>query len=338
MNYIIAAGYCGTGSSIPNDLLRECEGYKTFDAEFKLLTGIDGVIDLEKALIDNPYYLKTATAISRFKNFCAQICNPKWSVYDYNKIFCDNFGNLIDDFCRRIIDRYYICGSSQFSVSDLKRDIFKVGARGYRLELYRKYINEMEVPFIDITPDQFYSEVRKLLNDIFDRYEKDGYHTCVLDQALMPFYSSRLPLYFPGGKMIVVDWDPRDVAVGCIRDGDAYGNELRKNLDAEFFAKWYRLIRRNFSFTEGMSILQIRYEELALNYENSKNKVFNFLGVDPSCHKYQRQYFDPQRSASKIGRWKTYKADEYFTQQDWLRFCSEVRELLPEYCFDRNGD
>ncbi len=332
MDFVIVGGYVYSGSSMVNDLLKECKGIKTFDTEFKLLTSVDGIIDLEKALYDNPIYYKREIALERFQEFYKQL-DAKKGINAYTTYFCDDFIILLNNFLERITSREYLLGTSQFSFLRGK-SIFKFEKKGFRLELFKKYINCKKTRYIKIDREDFHKEVQNLLHQLFDRYEAEGFTRAVLDQALYPACANKLNDYFPNGKMIIVDRDPRDNAVSLIRSGKGPGNELRKNLDAEFYARWFSNERKKYGEINHKKVKYFRYEELALNYEKSKKSIFDFLGIELSKHQKPGKFFLPQKSAAKIGGWKNYKNDTYFSQNSWLDFCSKVRDIIPEFCFD----
>lgn len=332
MDFIIVGGYVYSGSSMVNDLLKECKGIKTFDTEFKLLTSVDGIIDLEKGLFDNPIYYKREIAIERFQDFYKQL-SAKKGINAYTKYFCDDFIILLNNFLDKITSREYLLGTSQFSFCKGK-SIFNFEKKGFSLELFKKYNNLKKTRFVEIDREDFHKEVQILLHQFFDRYESEGVTSVVLDQGLSPAFANKLIDYFPNGKMIIVDRDPRDNAVSLIRSGKGPGCELRKKLDAEFYAKWFSNERKKYGNIDNSKVKYFRYEELALNYEKSRNSIFDFIGIDLSKHKEPGKFFSPQKSAAKIGGWQNYKNDTYFSQNSWLDFCSKVKNIIPEFCFD----
>lgn len=68
----------------------------------------------------------------------------------------------------------------------------------------------------------------------------------------------------------------------------------------------------------------VRFEDLVLNYEQTKNKVMAFVGLDPKNHVAPKSVFDPSISVVNVGGYRHYYRQE---------FMKEVEEGLKEYCF-----
>lgn len=74
------------------------------------------------------------------------------------------------------------------------------------------------------------------------------------------------------------------------------------------------------------NVLYMTYEDLILNYEDSRNKVFDFLDIDPRMHTHQFEYFDPAVSIKRIGAWKNFSNVNWFTDEAWNDFCMALAE------------
>lgn len=70
--------------------------------------------------------------------------------------------------------------------------------------------------------------------------------------------------------------------------------------------------------------LIVRFEDLVLNYEKTKNKVMSFIGLDPQNHVAPKSVFDPSISVQNVGGYRHYYRQE---------FMKEIENGLKEYCF-----
>ena len=68
----------------------------------------------------------------------------------------------------------------------------------------------------------------------------------------------------------------------------------------------------------------IRFEDLVLKYEETTQKILDFIGMDKSHHVAPKSVFNPAISVVNIGAYKT------FVDQDFMR---QIEERLGEYCY-----
>ena len=71
-------------------------------------------------------------------------------------------------------------------------------------------------------------------------------------------------------------------------------------------------------------VLRINFEDLILQYDDTKKTVFDFLDIDGSDHVNKFKYFDPNVSNNNVGVWKKYK------NQDDI---NKIYKELKEYCY-----
>ena len=309
MNYVIVAGYVCSGSSVVCDLLKEVNGFFVPAVEFKVIREPHGLIDLENKLVQNWNFFHSAHAIIEFEELIECFTNSKTYVYHYEKLFNKNFGEISREFIDSITSFSYEAGSSMFP-NLLKKDKKKWFAK--------KQNNNIEkIKFSHINKQEFLTAVHDYLDKIFVEYKNDGYSSVVLDQGLSPNCANRINDYFPNGKMIVVDRDPRDVAVSMMRRKKGIGPELALEMNADKYIEWFKATRCN-DVMVSTNVLYMKYEDLIHNYEDSKQKVFEFLNVEEKDHTNQFQYFNPDVSRTRIGQWKNCihnTNEKYFFEQ-----------------------
>lgn len=330
MNFVIVSGYICSGSSVVNDLLKEVGGYKDFPIEFKLFSQPAGILELENALFTDWDYMKTACALDRFEGFCHKLTTERSHIWRYDKAFCDEFEILVNTFIEEIAGEKYNCGSSFFNLENDK--VIDFSKRGVSLSLSKRCPAFKKIRFCDISREEFYEAVQRLMIRLFEHYNKEGYHSVILDQGIPPHSVSCFENYFPNGKMIIVDRDPRDTALSMIQRQKGIGMQLKQKLDADLYIRWFKRTRNNGKKVDNPNVLYLTYEELILDYEKSRKKVFEFMEIDASEHKEQYQYFNPEISSTRIGKWKNYKNTDLFAQEDWLDFCEKIGEELKDFC------
>ena len=61
----------------------------------------------------------------------------------------------------------------------------------------------------------------------------------------------------------------------------------------------FKIHRSKVSYRSNKYLLFLNYEDLVLNYKKTLSKLFVFLEVDKSIHKYPKKFFDPELSKKK---------------------------------------
>jgi hypothetical protein len=75
----------------------------------------------------------------------------------------------------------------------------------------------------------------------------------------------------------------------------------------ENFIKRFEMQERNTDKTPHKDIMFLQYEELILDYENTKVKIFDFLEIDESLHTRKREFLKPEESKKFIGIYKNFE-------------------------------
>ena len=71
-------------------------------------------------------------------------------------------------------------------------------------------------------------------------------------------------------------------------------------------------------------VLRINFEDLVFKYEETKNKVFNFLGIDKSHHIDKFKHFNPEISKKNVKIWKNHPNKDEI---------NKIFNELKEYCY-----
>lgn len=117
-------------------------------------------------------------------------------------------------------------------------------------------------------------------------------------------------------KQVCVWRDPRDRFLSCVKAGGY------PPLDIEEHSNMVLTRIRDQRPSEHR--LVVRFEDLILKYEETTQKIMNFLGIAPSHHVAPKTIFDPSISVANIGAWKLYPDQE---------FMKALENRLGDYCY-----
>ena len=207
-------GFGSTGSSVVTDYLKEYDNiFVKDDFEFTWVSRVDGLIDLERAVM-NPHGRTedSITAIRRFEALSKRVEN----VYELNGLPRTEFRKLIQEFVDAITtvewDWYDEKSISRYSPRFIagyymrKKIIPKMEVKaGHRVNCW-----PMKKVKLSVRPDNFYTEAIKLVECMLERMGFDPDGIIALDQ---PFSGANPEACFPFFRdpyAIVVDRDPRD--------------------------------------------------------------------------------------------------------------------------------
>lgn len=177
--------------------------------------------------------------------------------------------------------------------------------------------------FKNISVDEFEQCICDYVNSFFNLCSGKKY--VIMDQLFLYRRDllDSLNKYLPKNpiKEIGIYRDPRDKFLSAFRNDLKY---MPRNIDS--YIKYYK----NFGQLEQTlknshpNRLMIRFEDLVLKYDETVQKILDFIGLDKSHHIAPKTVFNPAISAVNIGAWKE------FINQDFMR---QIEKQLPEYCY-----
>ena len=332
-NYVIIYGYGYSGSSAVIDLLKEVDDVYVSDADYFGIRDIGGLLELEHALLDDWDLCKVGEAIERFIKINKKGCNPTRNFFktygmDYKKWFGKDFMKYTYDFINDISQfRYYsyehayLFNHSYFELmySRIAHQLDKIN-----IGILKPFTDHPY--FCQPTREDFYKAVRKYIDSIYSNCP--DCKALVLDHHPLPIQKAdKMEDYFgKGTKMIVVDRDPRGIYCSLIKYRVKIGVEMARTHNIDQYITMHKALR-NISPKQS-NIMYLRLEDMVLNYENTKKKIFDFIGTDESHHIYPKKYFDPSISIKNLDIWKLYEKN--FPKGIFDRIYNE----LSEYCFN----
>lgn len=342
--YTIISGFNMTGKTVMTDILKEFEGYNVpiHTAEFNLLRIQGGILDLYNALEEDWSPIRSDAAIRRFRKVVlklgmnASIKNPT-SLFlangmNYNQFFNGKFFEITERYISSLIDYTYNIEWPYLSIDESPLKQFYT-----RLQwtIFKKKVFLREV--YGTVPNLFVEKTRNYLDELFQSIANEDGETFVLHNTVEPFNPTRGLHLFNGAKIIAVQRDPRDVyAANFVRDGAFIPTfevdrhwELKMGLtgaaNIETFIK-RQLAQYNRVKVEKDDdrILRLRFEEIVMNYDETLQKIYNFLDIDNSKHIRKGDFFKPELSKKNIGLWKLME------DQTNIKL---IEKALSKYCY-----
>lgn len=322
-------GISGKGAFI--DLFREFDGYDVprADFEFSLLRVKDGILDLKKALVDNWSPVRSDVAIKRFKKLILDLgLSPsKFNIIKslsisgarYNDIFNGKFTQITNKYIDSLVDDTYY-GLVVYPMQD----------DGIFVRIFKKIVNKLGFVSIMYSTNyissgkDFENKTKEYFLELFNCRNMNQNVTFVIYNAFEPFNPQEAIRLFDSAKAIVIDRDPRDIYLAALKH--PLPNDVPKNLD--IFISRFKIFRHKINIDkDNKLVLYLNFEDLVLNYEETLNKLFIFLGEDKSIHKYPKKYFDPEVSKKGVGMWKNVDGQ---LKKDIDKIYSELKD----YCLD----
>lgn len=238
--------------------------------------------------------------IKRFIEYIYEYYNENKNVslfqnyfLDLNKEFLDNILEL-DDYTKD-----YMKGKYYPSVLSKAEDTYE-GCCFVHNYLNHPYVfykfkklsaQELDVVISNYFYD-FFNNIKGADNLILDQIF--GIQRVMLDK--MNFYMNENPI-----KEICVWRDPRDEYVNLWRDHLKYN----KIMPEQFICYYKRNCVKKLKHPS-KNRLDIRFEDMVLDYDKTTKKILDFLELDAKDHIYKKQIFIPEKSKVNIGEYKEF--------------------------------
>jgi hypothetical protein len=326
MKKITCISFHGTGSGAVDDFFKEFDNCPSApsDIECRFLQDPDGISDLEYNLIENPHRLNSGYALKRYLKFAK---NMSWT---YGKIFGNKWLKYSEEYVESLISDNY----KGYWHGDLlllppitkfiyysKRALNKLRPKRLRKPGYYNYFTKMDYWHSYITREKFLTETRNYIDKLCLLLNPNNEEFVLLDQMVATSNITRYIKYVNDLKVIVVDRDPRDLYIQQMIAGD---HVLPK--DPKVFAKVYRDQRNMIGdIPVEAPVLQIKFEDLIFEYEETTNKIMAFIGEKESHHVRKRQLFNPDVSIKNTQMWLAHP--KYKTAAE------TIEKMLPEYLY-----
>ncbi len=143
-----------------------------------------------------------------------------------------------------------------------------------------------------------HAAARKFVSRYFEMCAKDNKDVMIYDQLLCPQHSDLIEDYFDDNfRAIAVERDPRDIYsmnkyLWSKPPYSISGAPLPTDMD-KFCAYWKDNLNYNRSVK---NLLVVKFEDLVYRYEETTEKIRDFIGLDKQHHVLPRTYFNPDYS------------------------------------------
>jgi hypothetical protein len=296
--YVLVVGYGWSGSSAVIDLLREYQGFSTLrgNIEFRLINDFDGLMDLEYNLITNFSNLDSDIAVRRFKKFTNYLYRKPSRLFpighNYKYHIGPNFLEYTNDFINdlslfnyksRWWGLYYYIGALPLIIKMIEKKI-----------TFRKNLNIPDAVFPTSDSIAFLTASKKYIDKIFKNYFTNDVKTLIIDQAGRSHSFNKLLRYFDNSKLIIVDRNKSDITFEL-------DNNSSFEIHDENIETWHSNLRLR-KYKNDDAILNILFEDLVMNYEETKNLIEDFIGINKDDHIHPKKYFSPLISSKNINR------------------------------------
>lgn len=332
---VIPTGYMGSGSSAVTDILSEIEGYDINNGTFEyvMLHCPDGMFDLEDKLLIGNNALRSDEAIHRFISCMSDLYyKDNYWVSGYRNLVSVDFFNYCIEFIEKLVDieindTYWYFQENPINLKMklkyyLRRLLAKMSFKKIILRCPKRYSKMM----LSYPSDKlFYEAARDFLNKFYTALGIQK-HNLVLDQFILPYNLFRINNYFDDNcKVIVVERDPRDVFV-LNKYVWLKSSQIPYPLDVHDFSKMYTKIRDLEKRVNDHKIFRINFEDLIYKYEESLERLYEFIGVDKNMHTKKRSKFIPEIS---IKNTQLFKMNNYVEQE-----CAIIEQECAYYIYN----
>lgn len=338
MRFISCASYYGTGSSAVTDYVSEFDNVFSFtDEEFRFIQDPDGISDLEFNLVECFNRHNSGHALKRYKRL-VDFYNGNVFGKKYRSFFGDQWKKVSYKYINSLTD-FTFPGWWQYDLYDRgnwfyfrKRILNKILHETIWKKKPERTLNTMrkEITYASHpSEEKFLNCTRDYIESLFRFVTPSKYNTVMVDQLLPPMNLQRYLRYFKNNiKVVVVDRDPRDLFV---LEKYVWKDGIIPN-DVEIFCKWYHYTR-NHRKKESMNTSEVKFihfEDLIYKYDSETASLRKWLNLDEKDHKYQKKFFDPDKSINNTHVWNRYPQSK-----EEIRYISQK---LPEYLYDFNNN
>lgn len=300
-NIIIASGYGQSGNSCVRDFFKEFNCFYVMNPEFDILRFANGIFALEQTLINNNNILTADYQLKKFKKMIAYFYNN-----DYKNEFSGKLVEITDGYIKELVAETYLCYENclhRHEYNELIESRKQQGKKNFigkwldRKSVYPKVVETYISKEFD--GNEFIKITKKYLSNLMEALTIKK-NICLVN-AIHGMDIPKGMEYFNDCKIITCIRDPRDVYADFLLN---VGKNNFLPIDSEQALKaFFKRVFKNYP-VENRNILNIKFEDFVLNYNITKDKILDFIGLDSKEHSNPFKYFDPEKSKKNIGLWR----------------------------------
>lgn len=342
---ISCAGFGNSGSSIITDFFQEFSCIKNVGGssfEFLLLHEPDGIMDLEKALVEGNR-LKTDVAIKRFLRLIHLLNDRNPSGPNYKDYFNNKFLFYSEEYLKDlgVIEWKYGWWHRIFegeSINKFKRLVLqtrfkkiykKTSARIYETDNWEpSYTLFTTEYYCKISKEEFVLKTKKYLNNLLNELDSESEYI-FFDQLFPSNCDSDYLSFFDDIKVILVNRDPRDL---YFLNKVFWGSGYLPTENVDLFINWYRKTRQNINL--GENILIVNFEDMIFKHDETKLKISNFVGISLENHDMPRTRLFIDKSQTNTKVYSRYILDDLEYEKKIKLDLRQIEKELDDYIYD----
>ena len=315
---------CGIGHSgktIVNQILQHNQDIYVHNPlfEFNILRIYGGLINLRSNLVDNYSPNRADMAIAQFKHLIKTI-SPSARISDfkslfnsngwnYNELLGCNFEKISNDYIDSLID---LETQSIWPYPEIYESKF---SRFFQRVRKRLFNYERKHSLIFSSSNDFQKKTIAYLEKVLFNNKKNIVCT---NNMIEPYNSEKYLNFFNNPFLISVWRDPRDIYVST-KVGNKYipDFETSKSIDSHHksftlsddidnFILREKILLSKCDFKNSKRILNIKFEDIVYNFEESIQKLSQFLNIEFGDVDFLKKAINIEKSKSNIGLWKKY--------------------------------
>lgn len=328
LRFIDISGVGNSGKTAVVDLLREVDRVSApeYWFEFDFLRVPGGLLDLRHRLVDDWSPIRSHDAVRLYiQTANAMGLDPQWwdvlgmlrstsQRYDrrFNGAFMKRSRDLACSFVRA---RY----RAEWPYDDLRTDVLLLAVRKVLRKLGLREPLRREVLVADGV--DFDEKAKAYLTALYREIVAPDTDLVLMNNGFEP-YNPVPALNMLDGRQIVVTRDPRDVYVSGLNqhniassdrrllpfDNDGLNKSFLATDDVATFVKRTRVHYDHLYAGNDPRVLKLRFEDLALAYNRTVQRIFAFLEIDAARHSRPKTAFQPEVSARNVGLWRQFSS------------------------------
>lgn len=326
-------GFGESGSSALTNILEE----------FECVSTIKGGATFEcKFFSNNLFQLETALRNQLFVNAAVKEMLYQAKLASNDQFYITNFGkdfffNSTMEYIKTVTGSWLGGMYSERDADLIPKEEIKNFKRARFLfdnlyknkyELYEQYywrpsFQTLTEQYYGKFDNEFYKKTQAYTSKIFTPIAQNK-RFILVDALFRPESVIHELNWFLNAKCLIGDRDPRDLyVINKMYKGEPY----LPTWTVETYIDWFRTYRscnkRNAEYSD--TILQLKFEDLIYDYEESLAKIKKFLDLKDSEHIKKGQIFIPEKSKTNTQLFRKYPK--------YAKDIEKIEKELPEFCY-----
>lgn len=319
---ISSTGYGFTGSTAITDLVREYSEVATCKSsgyELKFFHDTKGILNLYHYMIVN----RTPAAMNQARRDYIERCN-QWATSGSSMNYEIFFDNKFLKYTKEYVES--LCGEKYMLIHDFSkmtegqkiiyRLLSKINSMCHSLTYKEAYGQKHLKPLtifsqkeknciINLKDEDFVNITKKYFANLLNSFTDKPYAN--LHELIPISLIDECSRYFDNLYVITTERDPRDIYLNAKYRWLTLDHPSQ---NVDFFCEYYRWIRSLIPRTEKKEVLKIQFEDLVFHYEDTVEKIEDFLGFEAKNHIYPKKYFVPEKAALNCNLKNVYREEK----------------------------